>query len=215
MAATLENDGSIQTLLLDIGGVLLSNGWGHEARYAAVAKFGLDKEQMEERHAQVFPGYEIGNITLDEYLNWTVFYESRAFSREAFVAFMFAQSKPIAGSVAFFKKLKQDYGLKVFALSNEGRELNEYRIKTFGLDELFDGYISSCYVRLRKPNVGMLRMACDVAHTPKEHCLYVDDRSFLVEFAQAAGIRSLQFTSVDATEEALKILPFSSNKNER
>ncbi|MEO6833961.1 MAG: HAD family hydrolase [Chitinophagaceae bacterium] len=213
MASFPKNTEPIRTLFLDIGGVLLSNGWAHESRYLAVDRFGLDKAEMEERHAQVFPGYEIGNITLEEYLDWTVFYESRAFSKEDFTAFMFAQSKSIAGSVDFFKKLKQQNGLKVFALSNEGRELNEYRIKTFNLDTLFDGYISSCYVHLRKPNVKMLHMACDVSHSDKAHCLYVDDRSFLVDFARAAGIPSIQFKSVEAMKNSVKELPLSLNKN--
>lgn len=209
-----ENREPIRTLFLDIGGVLLGNGWGHESRYLAVDRFGLNKEEMEERHAQVFPGYETGGMSLKEYLQWTVFYESRAFSEEDFIAFMFAQSQPIAGSVDFFKALKEQFGLKVFALSNEGRELNEYRIKTFELDTLFDGFISSCYVHLRKPNSEMLQMACDVAHTPKEHCLYVDDRSFLVDFARSMGLPSLQFKSLEDFKILAKQLPFSKNKNQ-
>jgi len=200
----------IHTLLLDIGGVLLTNGWGHESRFLAVEHFGLDKAEMEARHAQVFPGYEVGDFTLDEYLDWTVFYQPRSFSKQDFIDFMFTQSKAIAGSIEMFTGIKAQYGLKVFALSNEGRELNDYRIKTFGLDNLFDGFVSSCYVRLRKPNTQILQLACDIAHTPKEHCLYVDDRVFLADFGRAFGLPTIQFNTLEETRMALSNFQFLS-----
>ncbi|MBS1644854.1 MAG: HAD hydrolase-like protein [Bacteroidetes bacterium] len=198
----------IHTLLLDIGGVLLTNGWGHESRSLAVKNFGLDKAEMEARHAQVFPGYEVGDFTLDEYLDWTIFYQPRSFLKQDFIDFMFTQSKPIAGSIALFQSLKEEYGLKVFALSNEGRELNDYRIKAFELDRLFDGFVSSCYVHLRKPNTQMLQLACDIAYTAKEHCLYVDDRLFLAQFGQSFGLPTIQFNSVQETKLALNNFQF-------
>jgi len=38
------------TLFLDVGGVLLSNGWDHHARRRAAKHFKLDWDEMQERH---------------------------------------------------------------------------------------------------------------------------------------------------------------------
>ena len=52
-------------LFSDIGGVLLSNGWGHLSREAAAKKFGVDYEEMDVLHDFIFNVYEMGKISLD------------------------------------------------------------------------------------------------------------------------------------------------------
>ncbi len=200
--------GKIKTLFLDIGGVLLTNGWGHESRYEAIEKFRLNKEEVEDRHKIAFDTYEIDKITFDDYLDWVIFYQERKFSKEAFTAFIFQQSQPLDGCIAFFKELKTQHQLKVIAVSNEGRDLNEYRIKQFKLDELFDAYVSSCYVHLHKPDKGMLQMACDISHTRPEHALYIDDTLLLVEVAASFGLQTLHFQGLDAAKKSLKKYKF-------
>ncbi len=200
--------GKIKTLFLDIGGVLLTNGWGHESRYKAIEKFGLDKDEVEERHQISFDTYEIDKITFDDYLNEVIFYKERPFSKETFKAFMFQQSQALDGCIDFFKELKQQQHLKAIAVSNEGRELNEYRINKFKLDQLFDAYISSCYVRLHKPDKSMLQMACDVSHTLPANALYVDDRLLLVEVAASVGLQTLHFQGLAAAKEFIRTCKF-------
>jgi len=200
--------GEIKALFLDIGGVLLTNGWGHVSRAMAAEKFGLDLNDMEERHEQIFDAFELGKITLDEYLKMVIFHEYRDFSVEKFKDFMFEQSMELKGHIGYFKQLKNKYGLKVIAVSNEGRELNEYRIKTFNLDELFDAYISSCYVHLHKPDKDILAMACDVAHILPEHALYIDDSCMLADLATSFGILSLHFEGLGKTREFMKTCRF-------
>ena len=196
--------GAIKTLFLDIGGVLLTNGWGHESRYDAIEKFGLDKEEVETRNKLVFETYEIDKITFDEYLDWVIFYENRKFSKKEFTAFMLQQSQELEGGINFFKELKQQHQLKVIAVSNESRELNDYRINQFKLDELFDAYISSCYVHLHKPDKSMLQMACDISHTIPGNALYIDDTRLLVEVAHVFGLQTLHFQGLGAAKEFIK-----------
>ncbi|WP_285546988.1 HAD family hydrolase [Dyadobacter frigoris] len=198
----------IKALFLDIGGVLISNGWQHQSRYKAIAKFGLKKQEVEARHKLVFVTYESGKITHDEYLDWVIFYEPRTFSKQDFTDFMFTQSVAIAGSIAFFKEIKQKHQLKVFAVSNEGRELNAYRIKHFKLDELFDGYISSCYVHLHKPDTAMLKLASDISHTAPKNALYIDDGKLLTEIANGMGFQTLHFQSLHKTKTLIKTFLF-------
>ena len=195
-------------MFLDIGGVLLTNGWGHESRKLAAEKYGLDLADMDERHELVFDALELGKISLDEYLNMVIFHQKRTFTRKEFSAFIFEQSQALNGHINFFKDLKQKYLLKVVAVSNESRELNEYRIKQFGLDSLFDAYISSCYVHLHKPDIDMLRMACDISHIPPEHALYIDDNSIMADLASLLGLHSLHFLGLENAEDFLKTCKF-------
>jgi putative hydrolase of the HAD superfamily len=85
----------ITTLFLDIGGVLLTDGWVHEYRKLAARTFNLDLEEMENRHHLTFDTYEEGKLTLEEYLRRVVFYEERSFTPAQFRKFMFAQSSHI------------------------------------------------------------------------------------------------------------------------
>ncbi len=198
----------IKSLFLDIGGVLLTNGWGQTSRKKAIEKFGLDGKEVEERHHLTFDTYEEGKLSLDDYLDRVIFNEPKSFSKEEFRAFMFEQSQPLGDSLAYFKALKKQYNLKVIAVSNEGRELNEHRIKQYKLNELFDAYISSCYIHLRKPDRDVLRMACDISQTLPEHALYIDDRLMFVEVAKGFGIQTLQFKDLDSAKDFISTCTF-------
>lgn len=202
------NNKTITTLFLDIGGVLLTNGWGHRSRNKAIAQFNLDAEEMNERHHLTFDTYEEGKLSLHEYLNRVVFYEPRTFSEEDFISFMYAESTELPGTIAFFKALKKRYQLRIIAVSNEGRELNDYRIKAFKLNELFDGFISSCFVHLRKPDKDIFRMASDISQTAPIHSLYIDDRSMFVEVAQALGMNGLHYKGLEEAKLTLQTWGF-------
>src|SRR5512142_1352394 len=151
----------ITTLFLDIGGVLLTNGWDHNSRKRAAETFGLDYEEMSERHHLTFDTYEEGKLSLDEYLKRVVFYEPRHFSPEAFKQFMFDQSQPFPDMLALMQELKARYNRKIAVVSNEGRELTVYRIARYGLAAFVDFFICSCFVHYRKPDEDIFRIALD------------------------------------------------------
>ena len=153
----------ITTLFLDIGGVLLTNGWDHQARKLAAKTFDLDLDEMEDRHHLTFDTYEVGKLTLKQYLSRVVFYQKRPFTPREFREFMFAQSKPFPQMIELVRKVKVRHGLKVAVVSNEGRELNTYRIRKFKLDGFVDSFISSCFVHVRKPDADIFRLALDIA----------------------------------------------------
>jgi putative hydrolase of the HAD superfamily len=199
----MGND-TITTLFLDIGGVLLTNGWGHEARNNAISHFKLNRDELNERHHLTFDTYEEGKLTLSEYLKRIVFYETRAFSEDEFITFMFKQSLPLQEAIDFFKEIKKQYQLKVIAVSNEGRELNAYRITQFKLNELFDAYVSSSFVHLRKPDADIFRMAVDISQTAPEQLLYIDDRHMFVEVAQSLGMHGIHYKGLDDAKNQLK-----------
>ncbi|MHB8068673.1 MAG: HAD family hydrolase [Desulfobaccales bacterium] len=196
----------LTTLFLDIGNVLLTNSWDRRVRRDAAAKFGLDPEEIEERHHLTFDTYEEGKLSLEEYLQRVIFYEDRAFAREDFTAFMFAQSQPLPEMIGLIKALKTRFGLKIATVSNEGRELTNYRIKKFDLGSFVDFFISSCFVHLRKPDEDLYRLALDCAQVLPEQVVYIDDRAMFVEVAQSLKINGIHHQSADSTRAALAAL---------
>lgn len=201
----------INTLFLDIGGVLLTNGWDRKTRHLAVEKFKLDEEEINERHHLTYDTYESGKLSLDDYLNRVVFYEKRNFSHAEFKAFMFRQSKALPDMLEFIKKLKKKYNLKVTAVSNEGRELTQHRIETFKLHELFDAFVASSFVHLRKPDVDIYKYALDVSQVAPECVAYLDDRHMFVEVANALGINGIHHTGFESTCRELSKLGLTLN----
>jgi len=199
----------ITTLFLDIGGVLLTNGWDRDIRVHASEKFGLDNKEMDERHHLTFDTYEEGKLSLDEYLNRVVFYQDRSFSREKFKAFMYAQSQPFPEMIELIRGLKTQYGLQVAAVSNEGRELTVYRVQQFKLGTFIDFFVSSCFVHYRKPDADMYRIALDIAQARPEQVIYIDDRPMFVEVAQGLGIQGIIHKEYKTTKEALATMGLS------
>jgi putative hydrolase of the HAD superfamily len=200
----LNNDnGSIKALFLDIGGVLLTNGWDRKARQRAAERFGLDLDELNERHHLTFDTYEAGKLSLEQYLQRIVFYQERPYSQQEFTDFILAQTEAFPEMIRLMLDLKQAYGLKVFAVNNEGRELNAYRIEQFGLKKLFDVFVSSCYVHVRKPDADIFRFALDMAQMQPQQVLYIDDRPMFVQEAHHLGMHCLHHTDYASTRKAL------------
>ena len=193
----------ITTLFLDIGGVLLTNGWDRHARMHAAETFHIDFDEMDERHHLTFDTYEEGKLSLEEYLNQVIFFEKRSFSMEEFRTFMFSRSQPYNEMSDLVRVLKSRYHLKTVAVSNEGRELTRYRIQQFGLQEFIDIFVSSCFVHYRKPDPDIYHVALDISQSSPEHVVYIDDRCLFVAVAEGLGIHSIHHTSYQATHKAL------------
>jgi putative hydrolase of the HAD superfamily len=60
------------------------NGWDSGERKRAAELFHLDLAEVDKRHHLTFDTYEIGKLSLDDYLDRIVFYEPRTFSRDDF-----------------------------------------------------------------------------------------------------------------------------------
>ncbi|MEJ2726546.1 MAG: HAD family phosphatase [Deltaproteobacteria bacterium] len=201
----------ITTLFLDIGGVLLTNGWDRRMRRSAAETFGLDFDEMNERHHLTFDTYEEGELTLDDYLTRVIFYENRPFTREDFKAFMYARSEPKSDMIHLMTKLKKRHGLKMATISNEGRELTLYRVKKFNLGSFIDFFIASCFVHFRKPDLRLYRLALDCAQVLPEEGFYIDDRKMFVEVAEGIGLRGIHHTEYDRTRTSLAALGLSAD----
>lgn len=196
----------IKVFFFDIGGVLLSNGWSHESRQKAAEVFGFDYEEMNTLHNFIYNVFEIGSITLDEYLDMVVFYCPRNFTRAEFKDFMYAQSTELPKLLAWLKTWKTHILLPVFAISNESRELNDYRIATFGLRDLFDGFFSSCYLGIRKPDPRIFHKAMEIVQAAPGECIYFDDRPMLVNTAKTLGMNAILHQDYETTTKIIETM---------
>jgi putative hydrolase of the HAD superfamily len=196
----------LKILFFDIGGVLLSNGWGHESRILAAEKFGLNYKEMDQLHNFIFNVYEIGSVNLDQYLDTVIFNHPRDFVREDFKEFMYSQSVELPGMLAWLKEWKKDCGFRIISINNEGKELNDYRVQKFKLHTCFDAFISSCEVGMRKPDPSIFKLAMGIAQATPSQCVYFDDRIMFSNMAKTLGLRAFQHTSFESTKEILEDL---------
>ncbi len=193
----------ITALFWDVGGVLLTNAWDRAQREIALSFFKLDETEFQDRHEMVVSSFERGKISLDEYLDRTVFYRPRPFSKEEFCHQMYSLSKPHAEVIDLARKLAQAGRYQMATINNESRELNLYRIQNFGLQQIFSLFVSSCFVGLRKPEVGIYRLALEVTQTPPEHCCFIDDRALNLEAAARLGMHAVHMQSATQLEQKL------------
>ena len=188
---------AIRALFWDVGGVLLSNAWDRHERAKAIAHFHLDPDEFQARHEMVVSSFERGKITLDEYLERTVFYRERPFTRDDFRDFMFSLSQPFPENLAFAQSLADSRRYFMSTINNESRELNDYRIDKFGLCKIFQLFVSSCFVGLRKPERDIYRLALEITKIPPQECCFIDDRALNLECAQQMGMHTIEMKGLD------------------
>ena len=204
----MKKNNPITTIFTDIGGVLLTNGWDRRSRAKAIEHFRLDAEETEERHHLTFDTYEVGKISLDEYLDRVVFYKKRSFSRNSFRQFMYGQSQPLPGMIKLLTSLRKKQLCKIAVVSNEGRELAEYRIRQFNLHAFADFFIVSSFVHFRKPDTDIFKVALDTAQVAAEQVIYIEDRAMFVQVAGTLGIRGLVHSDYKTTAKELATIGF-------
>jgi putative hydrolase of the HAD superfamily len=191
-------------ILFDVGGVLLTNGWDHNERAAVLSDFHLDIDNFEARHLEPYRVWESGAISVDAYLNATVFYEPRSFTAAEFLAAICARSKPLPdGALGILQELAASDKCLLGALNNESRETNQYRFSHFGLSNFFSVALSSCYLGLRKPDSAIYQRALEILCRPAERILFIDDRAENVAAAVAAGMQGIRFEGAESLRREL------------
>jgi putative hydrolase of the HAD superfamily len=194
---------AIRAIFWDVGGVLVTNAWDRAQRTAALKHFHLDEEEFDDRHEMVVSSFERGKITLDEYLDRTVFYRTRPFSRDAFRDYMFSLSQPFPEVIEFAQKLSDSGKYFMATINNESRELNYYRIEKCGLRQIFGLFVSSCFVGFRKPEKDIYRLALELTQIPTRECCFIDDRALNLECAATLGMHTIEMQSLEQLRDDL------------
>ncbi len=196
----------ITTLFCDVGGVILTNGWDRDERRRLAKKFGLDWDDFEDRHELVVSRFETGKMTLERYLERTIFYCPRSFKPEDVREFMFAQSEALPGTLDLLARLAQTGKYFLATLNNESRELNHSRIERFGLKKYFSAFFSSCFLGVKKPDEEIFRLALDLTQRSAAETVFIDDRDLNVHCARQAGLNAIRFESAEQIERELRAL---------
>lgn len=187
----------LPTLFFDVGGVLLTNAWDTAARKRAATTFGLDYQEFQTRHEMLKTAFETGRLSLDDYLRKAIFHTERPFKKDDFVAFMRIQSQPLGDTLEWVRALSKTNRCRLWTLNNESAELQEYRVKTFGLHEIFEGFLTSCYLGQAKPDEGIYHSALGIAACDESAAVFIDDRPLNVEPAHALGLKAFLFEGLD------------------
>jgi putative hydrolase of the HAD superfamily len=201
---------NITAIFWDVGGVLLSNAWDHEQRQRTLKHFSLDEAEFESRHEMLVSSLERGKISLLDYLERTVFYRPRSFTPEAFKDYMFSLSQPHSETLQLASELARSCKYRMSTINNESKELNLFRIQTFGMREIFSLFVSSCFVGLRKPEEGIYRLALEITQSPPEQCCFIDDRPLNLDGAQRLGMHVIQMENAQQLRRDLQKLGVAS-----
>jgi putative hydrolase of the HAD superfamily len=194
----------VPTLFFDLGGVLLTNGWDTGCRRRAAEAFGLDYQEFQTRHEMLKTAFETGRLSLNKYIQRAIFHRPRSFQPEDFKQFIFAQSKPLGDTLEWVRALAGSATCRLYTLNNESRELHEYRVKAFGLDTIFLGFLTSCYLGQVKPDEASYLNALGIAACESKDAIFIDDRALNVESALALGLNAILFQGLDSLQAALK-----------
>jgi putative hydrolase of the HAD superfamily len=191
-------------VFFDIGGVLGSNGWDREQRTRAVEQFQLDAQDFQCRHEEVIGAWEEGRITIEEYLDITIFSDPRDFSREQFIEFMRSQSVPNDSVIEIARSLAKRERYTLMTLNNESDALNRYRIAKFGISEIFEAFLSSCWLGVRKPTQKFYECALGIAQAIPERTIFIDDRQQNLTPARKLGMSVIHFQSASQLRSDLE-----------
>ena len=196
----------IRAIFWDVGGVLLTNAWDRSQREAALERFKLDEEEFTDRHELVVSSFERGKIGLDEYLDRTVFYRTRPFSKDEFKNYVLRLSQPSEEVLSVARTLAGSGKYLMGTINNESRELNLYRIEKFGLRSIFSLFVSSCFVGLRKPEPEIYRLALEMTQKRPDECCFVDDRALNLEVAKRMGMYTIEMENAEELRSELQKL---------
>jgi len=196
----------ISAIFWDVGGVLLSNAWDREQRQRTLKHFDLDEVEFDDRHEMLVSSLERGKISLQEYLERTIFYRPRSFTLDAFKEYMFSLSQPDPETLQLARALSRSCKYLMSTINNESKELNLFRIQTFGLREIFSLFVSSCFVGLRKPEDGIYHLALEITQRAPEECCFIDDRPLNLDSASRLGMHVIQMENVEQLRQELQKL---------
>jgi putative hydrolase of the HAD superfamily len=198
----------IRTIYWDIGGVLLSNGFGRRQRAGFYTALGLnedDQAEFETRREDANWHWERGLIDADEFFRRTVFFKPRAFTQADVWSAVEQQQMLLDGSaIEILRSLHGRGQMRQATLNNESRELNHFRLNRFSLRKYFQFFICSGYVHEMKPASDIYRIALEVGGDAPGETLFIDDKAENIQAANQAGFIGLQFSSPALLEEQLR-----------
>jgi putative hydrolase of the HAD superfamily len=180
-------------VFFDVGGVLLTNGWDHESRKFATQRFNLDWNEFEPLHEKYADALDMGLISVNTYLEKVIFDKPRDFSKTDFYDFMKSRSIPNDGTINIAAQIAAQKKYLMSTLNNESTDLNLYRIEKFGLGSIFQTFLSSCFLGVKKPDPAIYIRALLVTNKRPQETIFIDDRQENLEVPEQLGMGVIHF----------------------
>ncbi|CAN5634210.1 HAD family phosphatase [soil metagenome] len=193
----------ITTVFCDVGGVLLTDGWGHQSRQLAAKHFNFDYEEFDKRHQPLAGDFDSGLLNAIDYLNQTLFYRPRAFNQSEFMEFMRSQSEPFLDRIEVIAEIAESKKYLMATINNESLDLNSYRINKFELYKYFSLFFSSCYMRCSKPQAPIYDNALCITQKTARECVFIDDREANLVVPKQLGMRTILCTEAGQVRKEL------------
>ncbi|MBS1988866.1 MAG: HAD-IA family hydrolase [Cyanobacteria bacterium SZAS LIN-3] len=194
---------NITTIFFDVGGVLLNDGWNHISRKNAADEFGLNFEELENKHAPLADDLDTGKLSVNEYIDKAIFYQPRKFSKSDFYQFMKEQSVAKEDSIALAATLAAQKKYLMATINNESTDLNNFRIEKFKLAPYFSAFFSSCFMGLKKPDQAIFDRVLSITQKKAPETVFIDDRENNLVAPRSLRMNTIRFESVQQVTKEL------------
>ncbi|MBX2926710.1 MAG: HAD family phosphatase [Saprospiraceae bacterium] len=199
------NNGVIDTVVFDLGGVLID--WNPEYLYRKIFR-----EEAEMRHflsevctphwnAEQDAGRlleEATQLLVGQFPAYEV--EIRAYY-ERWTEML---GGALTETVQILEQLHRQGSHRLLALTNWSHETFPYAYSNFRFLHLFEGILVSGEEKLKKPDPVIYRLLIERYGIEPARALFIDDNAENVESARNVGLQAVQFTSAGQLREELK-----------
>ena len=196
----------VKNIIFDLGGVLID--WNPE--YVYLEAFKGNRKKMENFFDEVCTfdwnenqdaGYPLADATEDRI---ALFPEQADLIKMYYGRWEEMLRGPISGTVSILKKLINNSGYRVFALTNWSAETFPIALKRFDFLHWFEGIVVSGTEKTRKPFPEIYETTLERYGLKASESIFIDDNERNIIAANLFGIQTIKFLNPHQLEEDLK-----------
>jgi len=194
----------IRAIIFDIGGVFIMPGTFRSltGEYAKMMK--MKKERVYNVFKKYWRMWRTGEINEDEFFMNFLQELGAKEDKETIRKMFYSIWKPENATFGIAQRLKKRY--KIFALTNQSREVFGFLREKYGLDKIFEDIFASYNVKFAKPDPRFFEHMLKETGIKPEECVFIDDREENVKVAKKLGMKAIVFKNPEDTEKQLQKL---------
>lgn len=188
----------IETIIFDIGGVLLGAGHRDEVK---------KNPAFRENERAAWKNFKVGKCSEEEYWQGVVAgtgYEDQAGRMMLETRALFQNPNKGPAYETAFKVKAAGYDLAI--ISDHVTVWARPALEALGLDKLFNPIVISEEVRMKKPDRDIFEYTLKLVKSPAERCVFIDDMDVNVKTAKELGMYAIKCESKEQVEKELKAL---------